>query len=254
MVLSDVAATPAMRLDRSLVAHGLAATRSKARDLILRGVVQVDGRAETKPGAMVAPDVRLAVDAAEAHYVSRGGLKLAAALKHFEFSPDGVTAIDVGSSTGGFTDVLLRQGADHVYAVDVGHDQLHASLRGHDRVTVLEGTDARQLTRAIIPSAVTAIVCDVSFISLARTLPAAMVLAAPGAWLIALIKPQFELDPTVVGKGGIVKSEAARQAAVTRVSDWLDEMEGWRRAGVISSPITGKGGNAEFLIGARFDD
>ena len=233
--------------------RGLAATRSKARDLILRQQVQVDGHLATRPGAATRSDSQIEIAASEPHYVSRGGLKLAAALDHFNFSPTGVTAIDVGASTGGFTDVLLRGGAHHVYTVDVGRDQLDHTLRANPRVTVLEGTDARTLDGNVISDPIAAIVSDVSFISLTQALPAALSLAAPGAWLIALVKPQFELDQRLVGKGGLVKSDSIRQQAIDRVSSWLTDTPGWTARDVITSPITGKSGNVEFLIGAIRD-
>ena len=243
-----------MRLDQTLVARGLTETRSKARDLILRGQVFVDGKTTTKPGINVREQTNISIATNEAHYISRGGLKLEAALAHYKFSPVDCVAIDVGSSTGGFTDVMLRQGAQHVFAVDVGQDQLHSTLRADDRVTVMEQQDARELNAALIPSPVTAIVSDVSFISVTQALPAAMALAVPGAWMVALIKPQFELAASAIGKGGIVKSDTARLSAIERVTAWLDTMSGWAARDVIESPITGKGGNVEFLIGATLND
>ncbi len=161
-------------------------------------------------------------------------------------------ALDIGASTGGFTDLLLTRGAAKVYAVDVGRDQLHAKLRADPRVVALEATDSRSLDRALVQEPVGAIVADVSFISLTLALPAPLSLAAPGAWLVALVKPQFEAGRKAVGKGGIVRSEAEREKAVTRVWEFL-ESRGWRVLGVIPSPILGRGGNAEFLIGARHE-
>ncbi|MGI9406762.1 MAG: TlyA family RNA methyltransferase [Hyphomicrobiaceae bacterium] len=242
-----------IRLDQFLSENGFAETRSRARDLILRGAVRVDGGVVTKPGALVAPGRSIEVDGAQNPYVSRGGLKLEYALKHYGFSPEGVIAIDAGSSTGGFSDVLLRGGAKRVYGVDVGTGQLHASLRHEPRMIVLEGTDVRNLTPEIIPEPVTSIVSDVSFISLTQALPPAMSFAAPGAWLVALIKPQFELEAREIGKGGIVRSEEARLRAVDKVAAWLAGCPGWRALEPVQSPITGKGGNIEYLIGATFD-
>jgi 23S rRNA (cytidine1920-2'-O)/16S rRNA (cytidine1409-2'-O)-methyltransferase len=238
------------RLDQLLVDSGLAATRSRAADLVRRGCVSVGGVPAVKPGALVRGDASLAVSPDAASYVSRGALKLEAALDSFDFEVGGRVALDIGASTGGFTEVLLGHGAAKVYAVDVGRDQLHEKLRADPLVVALEGTNARSLDASIVKEPVGAIVADVSFISLTLALPAALRLAAPGAWLIALVKPQFEAGRKAVGKGGIVRSEAAREKAVTRVWGFLEE-EGWRVLGVIPSPIRGRSGNQEFLIGAR---
>lgn len=240
-----------MRLDLKLVSAGLAPTRARARDLILRGEVVVDGRVATKAGEVVAPEAKLEVTAAGG--VSRGGVKLAAALDAFGFDPGGLTALDVGASTGGFTEVLLKRGAAKVYAVDVGRDQLHPSLRDDPRVVVLEGCDARRLDSDLIATAPAAIVADVSFISLAKALPAALGLAVPGAWLVALVKPQFEVGRDAVGKGGVVRDEAARLKAADDIAAWIAACPGWRVAGVIASPIAGGSGNREFLLGALLD-
>ena len=182
--------------------------------------------------------------------MSRGGVKLAAALDHFAFAVEGVVALDVGASTGGFTQVLLKRGAARVYAVDVGHGQLHPSLAGDPRIISREGCDARGLDRALVAEPIGALVADVSFISLTKVLPAALDLTEPGAWLVALIKPQFEAGRTAVGKGGIVRDPAARERAVEAVSAWLAGQAGWRVLGVIPSPIVGGSGNTEFLLGA----
>jgi 23S rRNA (cytidine1920-2'-O)/16S rRNA (cytidine1409-2'-O)-methyltransferase len=238
------------RLDLALVERGLTPSRSQAQDLIKHGRVSIDQKVCTKPSAEVEANQVLTLASGTPVYVSRGAIKLAAALDAFGFDPKGRVALDVGASTGGFTDVLLSRGATKVYAVDVGHDQLHANLKNDPRVISLEGCDARTLTRQLIPTPVTAIVADVSFISLTKALAPAMALAAPDAWLVALIKPQFEVGRERVGKGGIVRDEAARQAAVNDVTAWLSSQSGWRIAGVISSPIKGGSGNEEFLIGA----
>lgn len=243
-----------LRLDQWLVEHKLAASRSRARDLILRGAVTVAGQVCVKPGLPVAGDAAVTIDQAVeagAHYVSRGALKLVAALDHFGIEASGRIGLDVGASTGGFTQVLLERGAAAVHAVDVGTSQLAASLRADTRVNVLEGRDARDLSRADIPNAPSIVTADVSFISLTLALPAALDLAAPGAHLVALIKPQFEAGRAAVGKGGIVRSAADRDAAVARVEEWLAARAGWRVLGVIASPIEGKGGNAEFLLAAE---
>ena len=239
------------RLDQLLVDSGVAPTRSRAADLIRRGQVSVAGRPELKPGALVAPGVSLAVNPEACAYVSRGGLKLAAALDAFGFDPGGKVALDLGASTGGFTEVLIERGATKVYAVDVGKGQLHAKLRANPRVIALEGTDARALDRTTIGGEVSAIVADVSFIGLALVLPAALRLAAPGAWLIALVKPQFEAGREAVGKGGIVRNAADREKSVAKIRKFIAEQAGWTVVGEIASPIRGGSGNEEFLIGAR---
>ena len=240
------------RLDRLLVETGLAETRSRAADLIRRGQVSVAGKPQTKPGALVTADAELAVSPEACAYGSRGGLKLAAALDAFGFDPEGRIALDVGASTGGFTEVLIARGAAKVYAVDVGRGQLHAKLSVNAKVIALEGTDARKLDRSMMGEPVTALVADVSFISLTLALPAALRLAAPGAWLVALIKPQFEAGRAAVGKGGIVRSETDRKKAVEKVRAFLQDA-GWMVAGVIGSPILGGSGNEEFLIGALLE-
>lgn len=241
-----------LRLDKALLARGLVPSRSRARDLIMRGVVSVGGAVTTKPGAMVAEDVP--IDLAEAaDYVSRGALKLEAALDAFGFDATGRVAIDVGASTGGFTEVLLARGAMHVFAVDVGHDQLHPRLAADVRVTSLEGQDVRGLTAQDIPQPASAIVADVSFISLEKALPAALAFAAPGCWLVALVKPQFEAGRAAIGKGGLVREASVREAQAEKISAWISGLPGWRVTGLISSPVTGGSGNEEFLLGARRD-
>ncbi len=239
------------RLDRMLVARGLAATRSRARDLIARGCVKVAGVTVARPGLEVPADADVSLSSDVRAYVSRGALKLAAALAHFGFEGSGVTTLDVGASTGGFTQVLLEAGARRVYAVDVGRGQLDPGLRQDARIVSLEGTDARSLTRDHVPEPVGAIAADVSFISLCKALPAALALAAPEAWLVALIKPQFEAGREAVGKGGIVRDPADRERAVATVRDWLAQQAGWAVIGIIESPLRGGSGNQEFLIGAR---
>lgn len=238
------------RLDQMLVEGGLAPTRSRAADLIRRGEVSVAGVAVLKPGALVAPDAPLAVRPGASPYVSRAGLKLEAALDAFGLEAAGRTILDIGASTGGFTHVLLARGAARVFAVDVGRGQLHADIRADPRVVALEATDARRLDRALIGEEVTAIVADVSFISLTQALPAALGLAAPGAWLVALVKPQFEAGREAVGKGGIVREAADREKAVARVRAFIAGEPGWTVIGEIASPIRGGSGNEEILIGA----
>jgi 23S rRNA (cytidine1920-2'-O)/16S rRNA (cytidine1409-2'-O)-methyltransferase len=240
-----------MRLDQMVVEKGLAPTRSRAADLIRLGAVSIGGLAVLKPGALVAPDAPLEVNPEASPYVSRGGLKLAAALDAFGLDPAGRVGLDIGACTGGFTDVLLARGATVVFAVDVGHDQLHAKLRADPRVVVLEATDARCLGPELITEPVTAIVADVSFISLTQVLPAALRLAAPGAWLVALVKPQFEAGREAVGKGGIVREAKDRAKAAARVRSFIENQPGWTVVGEIASPIPGGSGNQEGLIGAR---
>lgn len=239
-----------MRLDHLLVESGLAPTRSRAADLVRRGCVQVEGVLAAKPGALVAGDAALSLEPGAALYVSRGGLKLAAALDGFGLDSAGRIALDIGASTGGFTEVLLERGAVRVYAVDVGRDQLHESLRTDPRVVVLERTDARKLEANLVKEPVSAIVADVSFISLTQALPVPLSLAGPGAWLVAVVKPQFEAGREAVGKGGIVRDAKDWEWAVARVRAFVQDA-GWRVAGVMPSPILGGSGNQEFLIAAR---
>lgn len=239
------------RADQLLVEQGLADSRAKAQALILAGLVSADGRPLDKPGTALADDVRLAVAGPDHPWVSRGGLKLAAALDHFAIEAAGKTGLDIGASTGGFTDVLLAHGAARVHAVDVGRGQLAWKLRQDPRVLVHEGVNARRLTRADIPDAIDLIVCDASFIGLATVLPAPLSLAADEAALIALIKPQFEAGPKAVGKGGVVRDPAVHQAVCERVSAWVAAQPRWRVVGIVESPIQGPAGNREFLIYAR---
>ncbi len=233
-----------------MVERGLAATRSRAADLIRLGAVTVGGIVAEKAGMLLAPDAALAVERDALPYVSRAGLKLAAALDAFGFDPAGRVALDLGASTGGFTEVLLERGAERIFAVEVGHGQLHAKLRADRRVVALEETDARALDRTIIPEPVGAITADMSFISLSKALPAALKLAARCAWLVVLVKPQFEAGPKAVGKGGIVRDPRHRAEAVENVRRFLAEEAGWTVIGVIPSPLQGADGNEEFLLGA----
>ncbi len=238
------------RLDRVVVERGLAATRSRARDLILRGCVTVDGVVSNKPGQEVGKDVVVGVSADCTDYVSRGAVKLAAALAHFGFEADGRVGLDIGASTGGFTQVLLQAGAKRVYAVDVGRGQLDARIAGDARVISLEATDARTLSPALVPESVDAIVADVSFISLIKVLPVPLKFANARAWMVALVKPQFEAGREAVGKGGIVRNDADRERSVETVRNWIASQPGWTVNGVIDSPIVGGSGNQEFLLGA----
>ena len=239
-----------LRLDRVLVERGLAESRTRAEALILAGRVRVEGHESVKPGTAVAPDTEVSVAAPEHPWVSRGGVKLAAALDHFGIDPSGRVCLDVGASTGGFTDVLLSRGARTVYAVDVGYGQLHAKLRSDPRVVLLEKVNARYLSRTEVPVRVEVLVADVSFISLALILPAAAPLLRPGGEAVLLVKPQFEAERGEVGKGGIVRDEAVRGRAVARVVA-AAEAQGLVLLGVVPSPITGADGNVEFLAAFR---
>jgi 23S rRNA (cytidine1920-2'-O)/16S rRNA (cytidine1409-2'-O)-methyltransferase len=243
-----------IRADQLVADRGLAESRSKAAALILAGLVFSGEKRVAKPGDTLVADAPLELRGQDHPWVSRGGLKLAHGLVHFGFPVEGRVCLDVGASTGGFTDVLLSHGAVRVYAVDVGHGQLAWKLRMDPRVVVLEKTNARYLTRAEVPEPVGAIVCDASFIGLETILPAALSLAAPGAWLIALIKPQFEVGPARVGKGGVVRDPALHEEVCARIRGWLERQPGWRVAGITESPITGPEGNREFLIGARYEE
>ena len=244
---------PKQRVDRLLVDRGLIDTRAKAQAVVMAGLVFAGPHADKridKPGQAVAEDVPLTVKGQDHPWVGRGGLKLDHALTHFGIDVTEAVTADIGSSTGGFTDVLLSRGAAKVFAVDVGTNQLAWKLRTDDRVVVLEKTNARHLTAAEIPEAPTVVVSDVSFISLTLALPAILGLAVPGARLIALIKPQFEAGRAEVGKGGIVRDPAVRRACVDKIETWLTQDMGWRVDGLVESPIAGADGNVEVLIAA----
>lgn len=239
------------RLDQLLLDRGLVDSRAKAQALVMAGKVFSGERRLDKPGQPMAEDAALEVRGQDHPWVSRGGIKLAHALDHFGLSPKGLVCLDIGASTGGFTDVLLTHGAARVHAVDVGHGQLAWKLRSDPRVVVHEKTNARFLTAAQIGEEAGALVCDASFIGLATLLPAPLALCMPGAWAVALIKPQFEVGPGAVGKGGVVREPAQHRAVVARVSAWFADQPGWTVLGTTESPITGPEGNREFLIGAR---
>jgi 23S rRNA (cytidine1920-2'-O)/16S rRNA (cytidine1409-2'-O)-methyltransferase len=242
---------PKQRADLRLVALGLAESRAKAQALIMAGLVYAGTARVNKPGDSLADGQILSVKGQDHPWVSRGGVKLAYGLAHFGLSPNGRLCLDIGASTGGFTDVLLTQGAAHVYAVDVGHGQLAWKLRNDPRVSVLEKTNARHLTPATIPAPIACLVCDASFIGLQTVLPAGLALCAPGAFAIALIKPQFEAGPELVGKGGVVRDPAVHEAVCARIEAWWSSLPGWRVLGITPSPITGPEGNIEFLVGAE---
>ncbi len=242
-----------VRLDRLLVERGLLPTRSRAADAVRRGAVRVNGKVATKPGQVVAEDADITLADPASGYVSRAALKLLAAIgaePAFARAIGGVACADIGASTGGFTQVLLEHGAAKVFAVDVGHDQLHPTLRKDARVVVLEGMNARELTREHIPQPPEIIVSDVSFISLKKALPGVLELAKPGAWLAALVKPQFEAGPQHVGKGGVVKDARVRERVLVNIARWL-EGRGWQVVRTLPSPITGADGNEEYLLLAR---
>ena len=242
-----------IRLDQLLVDRGLVETRSKAQAVILAGLVYNGEQRLDSSGAKVSAELSVTLRGQQHPWVSRGGLKLAKGLEHFKFDPAGRTCLDVGASTGGFTDVLLTNGAAKVYAVDVGYGQLAHKLRIDPRVVVLERTNARNLDATQVPDAIEAVVCDASFIGLRTVLPAALSLAKPGAWLIALIKPQFEVGKDRVGKKGVVRDPALHQEVCETISAWLSELPGWSVSGITPSPITGPEGNVEFLIGGAKD-
>src|SRR6476659_3343040 len=239
------------RLDVALVERGLAETRAAAQRMIMAGLVFSNERRLDKAGHAIAAETALEVRGQPHPYVSRGGLKLEKALDHFAIPVEGRIALDVGSSTGGFTDCLLQRGAAKVYAVDVGTNQLAWKLRSDPRVVSMEQTNIRDVKRTEIPEPVDLIVCDASFIGLRTALPNALSLAAPGAHLAALIKPQFEVGKGRVGKGGIVREPELHSEVVETISTWLAEQPGWTVLGVTESPITGAEGNKEFLLGAR---
>lgn len=240
-----------VRLDQLLVESGAFSSRSRARDAILRGGVRVAGVQASKPGQMVGPDIAFELDDPAQAYVSRAALKLTAALDRFALSPQGRIALDVGASTGGFTQVLLERGAPHVVAIDVGHGQMDAGLAADPRVTNIEGLNARALTPADLGGAQPGfIVSDVSFISLKLALPPALALAAPGAEAVLLVKPQFEVGRANVGKGGIVAPADAESSAAD-LAAWLAAQPGWIVLGLHPSPISGGDGNAEYLLAGR---
>ncbi|MDQ3074920.1 MAG: TlyA family RNA methyltransferase [Pseudomonadota bacterium] len=238
-----------LRADLLVVAQGLAESRTRAQALILAGNVFVGDRRVAKAGDLIAEEAVLSVKGRDHPWVSRGGVKLAHGLDHFGFVVEGAVGLDVGSSTGGFTDVLLTHGAARVYAIDVGTNQLAWKLRSDERVIVHEQTNARSLTAAIVPEPVDIIVCDASFIALAKVLDAALDLARPGGALVALVKPQFEAGRGEVGKGGVVRDPLVHQRVCDAAAEWIAS-KGWKVVGLEMSPITGPEGNVEFLLGA----
>lgn len=240
---------PKQRVDQMLVDRGLAESRTRAQALVMAGLVFAGERKVDKPGQTLADDVALEVRGRDHPWVSRGGVKLAHGLDHFGWDVTGAVAIDVGSSTGGFTDVLLTRGAARVYAVDSGTNQLAWKLRQDARVIVQEQTSARLLTAAHVPEPVDLVVCDASFIGLAKVLEVPLGFVRAGGRVLALIKPQFEAGRSEVGKGGVVRDPAVHARVCAEVVAWL-EAGGWQVEGVVESPITGPEGNVEFLVAA----
>lgn len=244
------------RIDQLLVERGEAESRTRAQALIMAGLVFAGPPGKLsrvdKSGQQVADNWAIEVRGRDHPWVGRGGVKLAHAIEHFRLDPTGAVAMDIGSSTGGFTEVLLHYGAEHVFAVDVGTNQLAWKLRQDDRITVLEQTNARALTPDIIDRPCNWVVCDASFIGLAKVLEVPLALAEPQCRLVALIKPQFEVARNEVGKGGIVRDDALHQRVCDEVRDWL-EAGGWRIEGITQSPITGTEGNVEYLVAALRD-
>lgn len=240
------------RLDMALVARGLAPSRSRARDAVLRGTVRVDGKVEKRPSAPVSAANMLVVDDPAAGLVSRAALKLMAGLDHFGLDPSGLSGLDVGQSTGGFTQVLLARGAAHVTGIEVGHGQLAEILRDKPKMTALEGLNARELAASHLAGRpVEFIVSDVSFISLKLALPPALALAEPGAFALLLVKPQFEAGREAIGKNGLLKNPETAPLIADDLALWLATQAGWSALGIIPSPIAGGDGNQEFLLAGR---
>ena len=241
---------PAMRVDQALVDRGLVESRTRAQALILAGRVYSATKRVDKAGQPVAEGTPLEVRGQDHPWVSRGGVKLAHGLDTFGFDPAARVCLDIGASTGGFTDVLLTRGAARVHAVDVGHGQLAWKLRTDPRVVVREKTNARHLTAELVGEPVAALVCDASFIGLRVVLPAALDLCVPGAWAVALIKPQFEAGPEAVGAKGVVRDPATHERVRAEIAAWWAARPGWTVVGEAESPLVGPEGNREFLIGA----
>ncbi|WP_343313741.1 TlyA family RNA methyltransferase [Brucella sp. BE17] len=252
--MPEVSGNKSLRLDQLLVERGFFASRSRARDAITRGTVMVDGRVTPKAGQMVPPSAQIVVDDPASAYVSRAALKLSAALDHFGLDVRGRVALDIGASTGGFTQVLLERGAAHVLAIDVGHDQLHASLRSDPRVSNREGVNARNLAQSDLEGrGIDCVVSDVSFISLKLALPPALDFAQKGAICALLVKPQFEAGRAAIGKGGILRDPADGERIAEDMKSWLETQPGWRALGLCPSPIEGGDGNREYLLTGQKD-
>lgn len=244
--------TEYQRLDQLLLMRGLFESRSRARDAVQRGTVKVNGRVVTKPSAHITAHATIEIDDPAQHYVSRAALKLVAALDHFALSPKDQHCLDVGASTGGFTQVLLERGAGHVISIDVGHGQMHPTIAGDERVTNIEGLNARNLVSDDIDDAVIDfIVSDVSFISLKLALEPALDLARPGALCVLLVKPQFEAGRDAISKAGLLKEPETAPDVAESLQRWLVDEMGWESLGLIPSPIEGGDGNREFLLAGR---
>ncbi|AQS88718.1 hemolysin HlyA [Neoasaia chiangmaiensis NBRC 101099] len=239
------------RVDQLLVDRGLVESRTRAQALILAGLAYSGDRRVAKAGDTLPEDAPLSLRGQDHPWVSRGGLKLAHAIEHFGLDATGGTCIDVGASTGGFSDVLLTNGAAKVFAVDVGHGQLAWKLRSDPRVVVMEKTNARALTAEQIPDPIDIVVCDASFIGLRTVLPAALSLCRPGGWAVALIKPQFEAGRAEIGAKGVVRDASVHERVCAEIETWWRNLPGWSVLGIEASPITGPEGNREFLIAAR---
>ncbi len=238
------------RLDRQMVEQNLAPTRSKARDLIKGGHVSVNGVVCKKAGQIIAADAAIKLDKQAPQFVSRAALKLSHAIAHFGVDSKDRVVLDLGASTGGFTEVLVQNHARHVYAIDVGHDQLHEDLRNHNRVTSMEGQDARNLKSDQFQYPISAITVDVSFISLMKILEIPTKLAEQESWMLALVKPQFEVGRKALGKKGIVRDQHAIDTALQQVSEWINTRPGWQVKGTTPSPLKGQTGNQEYLLHA----
>ncbi|WP_029617155.1 TlyA family RNA methyltransferase [Pseudorhizobium marinum] len=244
--------SPPQRLDQLLVALGLFASRSRARDAVMRGTVRVNGQTVTKPSQAFPDDISVEIEDPAQQYVSRAALKLAAALQHFQIAIAGRTCLDIGASTGGFTEVLLQGGAEHVIAVDVGHGQMHPRIAEDPRVTCLEGVNARALELDDLEGReISLVVSDVSFISIKLALPPGLEFAEPGALCVLLVKPQFEAGRENIAKSGLLKQPETAPAVAAELERWLVEDMGWTSLGLIPSPIAGGDGNQEFLLGGQ---
>jgi len=241
------------RLDIELTARNLAPSRARAQSLISDGLVRLNGDVTKKASLKVSPSCKIEVDKNHSNWVGRGAYKLLAALEHFNFEPENRIIADLGASTGGFSQVLLSRGAQKVYAIDVGHDQLHKNLLDNEKIINLEGVNARYLTSDEVPDLLDMIVVDVSFISLKKMLPAPLTLCRPGCILVALVKPQFEVGKGNLGKGGVVRDADLALKVRQDMEYWIGSQPGWRCLGSIESPITGSDGNTEYLLGAIFD-
>ncbi|HXC53921.1 MAG TPA: TlyA family RNA methyltransferase [Rhizomicrobium sp.] len=248
--MATTTAVESLRADVFLVEHGYAKSRTEAQSAIRMGRVRADGDVIVRPSQTLRPDAAISYEKPHP-YVSRGALKLNAALDRFTLSPEGRVCLDIGASTGGFTEVLLERGAARVYAIDVGHGQLAGKLKRDARVVSKEGINARDLGAEHVPEPLQAIVADVSFIGLRLALPPALAMAGSGAFLVALVKPQFEVGRFAVGKGGIVRDAEAQDAALSDLAKWLGAQSGWSVLGNMASPIDGADGNREFLLAAQ---